>query len=71
MLLTQQLGGPQGRALAWVLGQPTEVPAPMGCGPAPSETWAHLSALSEEALDGDGDAAQTVRTWETNGIIST
>lgn len=71
MLLTQQLGGPQDRALAWVLGQPTEVPSPMGRGPAPSEIRAQLSALSEEALGGDGDTAHTVGTWESNGIIST
>ena len=34
VLLTQQPGSPQGRALAWVLGQPAEVLAPMSCGMA-------------------------------------
>ena len=45
-----------------MLGQPTEVLAPLGCGLDLSETWVHLSTLPEEALDGDGDMAQTVRT---------
>lgn len=68
MLLTQQLGGPQDGAPVWVLGQPTEVPAPRGCGLTPSETQVHLCTLPGETLDGVRDAAPTVRTWESNII---